>query len=517
MSSLSFIKNGRLYNDKLTGDNNLHIFNIPLTNVYLNKFEEEIQERVTFHEIVSLTLFKNGDMDIVLPDNLKYLYMKSGILRTLNISDNVAANIETIILDYTNLEVFPDISKCNKLRELTINHSNLSSLELNYTLPKSLQVLNLRYNNIRTIDTSIFTSHPNLKINLSFNHLSETLIAAILLINPKAILQMQNSYKFNKINYNNYNAVEIQHFMNGIRPVNPQINTENNGLPKQNVLTNNTQTVHLSSINTSIQKSFNSILQYIESHKLVVNNNYDEVTHQFIWSLEKSVKHSIEDFFKTQILEVIKHSMLDITYMQLFCIVWSIVNKHEQRENLIERLYTEIKESIGFCFTGRMNRLINVLVGYIDGVVVSISLKEEVQMAIEKVMNRLISQKIDYKTAKEEFITILNYNYEVDTDDKNNIISQEYKDTWINALKDYRPDPIMCKFHDFVHPLKDAEINPYYYISYDDLIYIKEEHFEAEKYAVGEIVNKEKWEARIYSYEFKGEEYPEKYMNYFLI
>jgi hypothetical protein len=509
MSCLSFIKNGRLYNDKLTGDNNLHIFNIPLTNTYLNKFEEEIHERVTFHEIVSLTLFKNGDTDIVLPYNLKYLYMKSSILQTLNISDNVAANIETIILDYTNLEVFPDISKCNKLREITINHSNLSSLELNYNLPKSLQVLNLRYNNIHTIDTRIFTSHPNLKINLSFNRLSETLMNDILLINPKAILQMQNSYKFNKISYNNYNTNEIQNFMNRIRPV--------NNLPKQNVLTNNTQTVHLSSINTSIQKSFNNILKYIETHKLVVNNSYDQAIHQFVQSLEKSARHSIEDFFQKQMLEVTKHSMLSITYMQLFCIVWSIVNTHEQRENLIERLYTEIRESFGYCFTGRMNRLINVLVGYIDGVVVSISLKEELQMAIEKIMNRLISQKIDYKTAKEEFITILNYNYEVDTDDKNNIISEEYKDTWINALKDYRPDPIMCKFHDFVHPLKETEINPYYYISYDNLIYIKEQDFNDEKHAVGEIVNKENYEARIYSYEFEGKEYPEKYMNYFLI
>ena len=73
MSYLQFTKNGQLYADKLTGDNALNIFNEQLTNVYLDKYVEDINEVVTYNDIEVLYLLKNNDLIQSLPHNLKYL------------------------------------------------------------------------------------------------------------------------------------------------------------------------------------------------------------------------------------------------------------------------------------------------------------------------------------------------------------------------------------------------------------------------------------------------------------
>jgi Leucine-rich repeat (LRR) protein len=82
------------------------------------------------------------------------------------------------------------------LREITINHSNLQTLRFDYSLPPSLQILNLRYNNISDIDFTLFKPNPNLKINLSYNKLNNELIDTILTVNPKADIKMQNRFDF---------------------------------------------------------------------------------------------------------------------------------------------------------------------------------------------------------------------------------------------------------------------------------------------------------------------------------
>lgn len=522
MSSLQFMKNGIIHHDKLNGDSDLHIFDTQLTDVYLDKYDEIIHERVTFHDIVSLTLFKNADDIQMLPNNLKYLYIKSGTLTRLPISDNVASNIEVIFLDFTNLEQFPNISRCTKLREITINHSNLKRLAIDYSLPPSLQILNLRYNNISDIDFTLFKTNPNLKINLSYNKLNNDLIDTILTINPKADIKMQNRYTFQRITPNNYNNIEIRNMMNNNRPVNIPvgINTNNDyDRPNQgNVLLGNSQTVHLASINKSIVTSYNNIVNYIQTHKLQMNNDYDFLVNEIIEEFCKCSFKPLTPFLRQKIEDVSIHSILKIRYRELLYVIWTVVKNHEQRENLIERFHSEIDDSYGKCFTGCMNRLINVLVGYIDGVVVSISLKEEIQMSVQKLIDKLNKNKLDYRQTKNELVQLFNQEYDVDTSDPNNNISDEYKDSWFSGLKDYRPDYILCKFYEKIKINDmDDRLDGYYYISYDDLIYNSDQDFDEEKNPIGEISNKNKSIAKIFAYEIDDIPYPEKYLKYNIV
>lgn len=562
MSSLQFIKNGVLHHDELNGDNDLHIFDTPLTDIYLDKYNELIHEHVTFHDIVSLTLFKNNDDITILPNNLKYLYIKSATLTSLPISDNVSSNIEVIFLDFTNINEFPDISRCTKLREITINHSNLQRLRFNYSLPPSLQILNLRYNTISDIDFTLFETNPTLKINLSYNKLNDQDIDTILDINSKVNIKMQNRYTFIPVTHNNYNNIDFQNMMINMIPDANLYNrtTYNNSTHTINVLAGNGQSVHLSSINISIVKSYKNILNHIDTYNLKVSTDYvsliDEINQEFYklcfnkrWeSCDKSLVSyvayvlNIDGYFSENTCEYnsfklknIKsfliekqtdksiHSILNIAYTQLLSVIWTVVNNHEQRENLIERLYSEIDDSFEKCFTGCMNRLINVLVGYIDGVVVSISLKEEIQMSVQKIMEQFNKKQLDYRQTKEEVVKLLNQDYNVDYSDLNNTISDDYKESWLSALRDYKPDAILCKFYEQVK-INDRpdRLYGYYYISYDDLIYNSEQDFDQEKNPVGEISNKDTSIAKIFAYKIESLtehiiSYPEKYLNYRLV
>jgi hypothetical protein len=312
--------------------------------------------------------------------------------------------------------------------------------------------------------------------------------------------------------------------MNNIQIGDTARNTNN--IPRQgNVLQNNTQTVHLSSINNSIIKSYKNILKYIDIYKLPVTQNYNslineinEVFNKLDLKYETDYVYNIKSFLNKKINDITDHSILKIRYIKLLSIIWSVVNTHEQREYLIERLHSEIADSVDKCFTGCMNRLINVLVGYIDGVVVSISLKEEIQMSVQKLMDKLIKKQIDYRQTKEELVTLLNQNYDTDISDHNNIISDEYKASWLLALRDYKPDAILCKFYEKVRANDDYNrLDGYYYIAYDNFIYNSQQDFDEEKNAYGERVNPDKYLAKIFSYEIDNFPYSEKYLNYNLV
>jgi hypothetical protein len=99
------------------------------------------------------------------------------------------------------------------------------------------------------------------------------------------------------------------------------------------------------------------------------------------------------------------------------------------------------------CFTGKYNRLINSLVGILDGVYVGISEREEIQLEFAQLIQRLQEKEINKRTfanAVEEACNIL--------------INEENKGTWIDALCDYAPEPEIF------------ENNSNYLITWDDFI-----------------------------------------------
>ncbi|CAH6421597.1 Hypothetical protein MVR_LOCUS289 [uncultured virus] len=67
------------------------------------------------------------------------------------------------------------------------------------------------------------------------------------------------------------------------------------------------------------------------------------------------------------------HSRHLLTYSELLGYVWARIVKHRHRGELIKVLGEQVLESEGKCFTGRFNRLVSVLAGFCDDIVIEIA------------------------------------------------------------------------------------------------------------------------------------------------
>ena len=79
------------------------------------------------------------------------------------------------------------------------------------------------------------------------------------------------------------------------------------------------------------------------------------------------------------------------------------------------------------CFTGKMNRIVNSLVGFLECVNIGISSAEQLQLNVQRIVKRVVDSKLTYNDGiceiKDLFIN----------DTKNE------KESWLDAFKDYEP------------------------------------------------------------------------------
>ena len=125
-----------------------------------------------------------------------------------------------------------------------------------------------------------------------------------------------------------------------------------------------------------------------------------------------------------------------IAYDELLARVWILIKNHPQKEDFISNVKIELDSSVGVCFTGRFNRLVNSLIGFVDGVTVGISIKEQLQIEIGKLIAKLGANEISYNDCHKK-ITELFEDPDVKED---TTITSYYKQSWLDALDDYKQD-----------------------------------------------------------------------------
>ena len=81
------------------------------------------------------------------------------------------------------------------------------------------------------------------------------------------------------------------------------------------------------------------------------------------------------------------HSELLINFYELFVKVLGRIIYSEHKEELFKRLNEEMLDGHCKCFTGRISRLVNVLVGYYDDVFIKISDNEHISSIILKILD----------------------------------------------------------------------------------------------------------------------------------
>ena len=329
------------------------------------------------------------------------------------------------------------------LKKLEIRRSYLNVLP---EFPQSIEKIIIGSSEIH-LNEAHFTKYPNLK---------QLELTVLSFINPSV---PTNCYKkiTLKHEYNDYGTLTMNLIYEGRADFDTHINLDDTidyrdyrdgrlfeynppviVLPDANKLAhlvNNGQSVHISSINKAICKSIALINELAEKYPPVENplsyiikpTNVFKRAYHYICNVFKNEIRStiIEDWFASGEI----HSLHKITFAQLFEKVVRIIIHHEYKEGLIERLREELTEAIGMCFTGRMNRLVNSLSGIVEGIKVSFSIEEQIQLESQKIIERLTNETITPEQAKIDMEEIFN-----DEEIKNDPRLMKLKEDYIEAL-----------------------------------------------------------------------------------
>jgi hypothetical protein len=81
------------------------------------------------------------------------------------------------------------------------------------------------------------------------------------------------------------------------------------------------------------------------------------------------------------------HSILLINFEDLFLRVFQRIMLSDHKRELLIRLDDEMIDSMCKCFTGRLTRLVNVLVGFFEDIEINISDSERISAIILSVIN----------------------------------------------------------------------------------------------------------------------------------
>ena len=305
-------------------------------------------------------------------------------LKKLDLSNNHITEIKNLPegLTYLNLKD----NEITKIKNLPIELNELQ-LENNYitkikNLPQSLKKLDLGYNQITEI--------KNLPNSLEEFFLQHNQITEI----PLTLLELTNLTNF----YHIGNPIEhippiIQRWIDRI---------DNGRLTINRQVYDDLQNVH----NSNIQASFRNSLQNIIKDKDLLNNDFIKENLINNQILNEESKREILNYFKDDT----EHSIYRINYQELFQYVYSRIYKHKNKDDILKILNQDIQDGIGKCFTGRLTRLLNVLVGYYDDIEIQISDKEQITNIIISLKNKYEDEELIEKVKEE--LTERGYNKE---------------------------------------------------------------------------------------------------------
>jgi hypothetical protein len=173
------------------------------------------------------------------------------------------------------------------------------------------------------------------------------------------------------------NLQSFYYFNNPITYISPNINRILNRIKNHQNIYKDEQNVHNHEIQNCIKQSINNIMQIKPS----INN-----IETFI--LENAL---LTDKAKSLLFEYISNEDLfnNVTFKELLLVVLTIIETKENKKDIYEILNEEMNDAECKCLTGRISRLINVLNGQDERIIINISDKEQIGNIIVLIKNTL--------------------------------------------------------------------------------------------------------------------------------
>lgn len=338
--------------------------------------------------------------------DLKYLYLSNNSIKVLPNSIGKLVKLQELYLPNNELYILPD-SICDliQMQKLNLSKNKLASLPENIGRLTNLNTLNIMSNNISILPNSI-GNFPKIKylyllnnlltelpqntgnliqlelLDVRFNSLINLPISIGKLSNLESFLVSDNKLKslpsclarLKKCYCFKCDGNEIVNIPANVRRwINGEYIINNLYLDNQNI--------HDSSIQESFRKSVENLLN--DHHKKI---NYNEILQDNI--LTKNSKEQIIEFCNDNTI----HTILKITFRDLFELVWQRIKKSEYNHELKLLLNEELMDSQCKCFTGRISRLVNLLNGYYDDINIGISENVQIGTIISKMLKEMKSK-----------------------------------------------------------------------------------------------------------------------------
>ncbi len=381
-----------LYNNKITKINGLDsLVNLQELNLYNNHITE-INGLDKLVNLQILNLYNNHIKEIKGLDNLvnlQHLFLYNNQIKEIKGLDNLV-NLQQLVLGSNYIKEIKGLDNLNNLLQLNISNSQI--LEINgLDNLVNLQVLDLIDNKITEIKG--LGNLVNLqKLDLSYNNIREIkgldnlvnlknlyLYSNQIIELPLNLCNFRNIYDFN----GNNNPIEYIPF-----PVQRWLNRNRNR--NKNNIYNDDQNVH----NHTIQASFRNSLTNLLKDKTTIN--LETVKNEIINNeiLTEQTKREIINYCD----DPTEHSTYLITYSDLLIYVWSRIRNNNE---ILTVLNQEISDGLCMCFTGRMTRLLNVLVGFYDDIELQISDSEQITNIIMSFKNKYVGEQLKDAVKKE--------------------------------------------------------------------------------------------------------------------
>jgi Leucine-rich repeat (LRR) protein len=280
-----------------------------------------------------------------------------GINKLTSLPENIFAslsNLRTLDLQCNKLNVLPDciFASLINLELLMLSQNELTFLPKNiFASLGNLTGLLLEINHIIILPDDIFVPLVELQVlYLSNNKLT---------ILPSSILNCRYMHTFF------YKGNEITLDIRFRRFIERMQNYDNHDI------FSDSQNIHAPSIQASTKQSINVLFKdSFDCYK-------DDIIKECLtWDI-----YCLPDLL-TYLDDKDVHSTLLVSFYDVFVKVFGRIMSHPNKMDIISRLDEELKESECKCFTGRLTRLVNCLVGFCDDITIGISNSERISAII---------------------------------------------------------------------------------------------------------------------------------------
>lgn len=301
------------------------------------------------------------------------------------------------------LTKLPAIGHFNMLETIRITHirmhhctvrfpDSLRTLEISYSLmrefrPESIPTLaqlNISFNNLQEIPQCIepmWNANRNLSLNLRNNDFWWSMYSDLSnsMISPQTVKELGLAHKLGMLG--TQKLVYAQRVLDSKRHsieakwLSKQIDTTLR-LRKDEAHTthNNSENIHLSSIQRAAESALEHILSYRPKHRL--ETNIENIIVGIVCSKE------LADHIRTVCSLGVVHSTYKTSFKDVLIKVYAMITDHSERKTLLDILRQELSDGMSTCLTGQITRLANALNGFVTNVTIGISRNEELSNSI---------------------------------------------------------------------------------------------------------------------------------------